>query len=368
LRTSGVIQVALSFLNECIKLDTIQFHVLASSTFAFYIKDYVFPNNFHFYTIKSHPFLSRLEIAREMNISKLEKWINPDCVFTVFGPSWWTPRAPHLQGYALAHYLYKESPLYDIISFNKKVKIYNLSILHKFFFKRNGEFFVCETDDVSKRLSRFLNIPLDNIFTVTNTHNDFFNQPIDKNIKLLKTKGKDEFRFATLSSSVPHKNLQILNSIIPILRIKTNRDIKFVITISQEEKNRIFTREVRDSIYAIGRIAPASCPKVYDECDALFLPTLMECFSANYPEAMKMNKPILTSDISFAKVVCGNAALYFNPIEPNDIVDKLLLIINNQNLYSELVNRGRIQLMKFDTAQSRALKYIDICKLIANVK
>lgn len=62
-------------------------------------------------------------------------------------------------------------------------------------------------------------------------------------------------------------------------------------------------------------------------------------------------KPILTSDLSFATTVCGDAALYFNPMDPNDIANKIRELITNQSLYNNLVNRGAVRLDSFETPQ-----------------
>ena len=78
-----------------------------------------------------------------------------------------------------------------------------------------------------------------------------------------------------------------------------------------------------------------------------------------------MKKPILTSDLSFATTVCGDAALYFNPMDPNDIANKIRELITNQSLYNNLVNRGAVRLDSFETPQKRAQKYLEICSLIS---
>ena len=50
----------------------------------------------------------------------------------------------------------------------------------------------------------------------------------------------------------------------------------------------------------------------------IFLPTLLKVFIAAYPEAMKIEKPIMTSNYSFATDVCQDSALYFDPLDSKD--------------------------------------------------
>src|SRR5690606_9425639 len=165
---------------------------------------------------------------------------------------------------------------------------------------------------------------------------------------LLPAKAENEFRFLSLCTFHKHKNLEILNEVIPLLNLDTvGKNVKFVLTIDDENFESKFTAEAKKSILNIGRQPVQNCAKLYSESDSLFLPTFLECFSANYPEAMYMKKPIATSDLSFATSVCGNAALYFNPTDPKDICDKLLMICHDEKLRDQLVIRGSMQLKQF---------------------
>jgi glycosyltransferase involved in cell wall biosynthesis len=366
LSQTGVTQVAVSFINECMKFPENEYHIFMSKTIAAQIKKKEFPVNFLFYLIESHPIYGLKGFKIRKKLKKLEQQINPDCVFSVFGPSCWLPRNPHLMGYAYPQYVYPESPFFDQLSVLKFFYFKISQIIHKYYLKRDGKYYVCETKDVSIRLANFLNVPKENIYTVTNTFNNFFYEANNNTSNLLlPEKHSDEFRFLSLCSFMPHKNLEILNSVIPLLKNRSKRKIKFILTVDSLIYNKKIVKEVQDSIINIGRIDISQCPQLYKECDALFLPTLLECFSANYPEAMYMGKPILTSNLPFATVVCNDSVLYFNPLNPQDIVEKIIEIVENKELYKDLIQRGKRNLQLFDTAEKRAFKYLEICKKIS---
>ena len=116
------------------------------------------------------------------------------------------------------------------------------------------------------------------------------------------------------------------------------------------------------NVINLGPIPQKSCPSVYKQCDALFAPTLLETFSAAYPEAMKMGKPILTSNYSFAKDVCQDAALYFDPLDPEDMIKKIKMLVRDKALLNKLAEKGRKRVKKFESARTRAEKYIAICE------
>jgi glycosyltransferase involved in cell wall biosynthesis len=112
----------------------------------------------------------------------------------------------------------------------------------------------------------------------------------------------------------------------------------------------------------------AECPSLYKECDIVYLPTLLEIFSASYPEAMIMKKPILTSDLSFARSICGEAALYFNPFDTSDIANVIEKIIFDEKLYQMYVAKGKEKFESFPSAAQRVESYFKICSDVVNSK
>jgi glycosyltransferase involved in cell wall biosynthesis len=94
----------------------------------------------------------------------------------------------------------------------------------------------------------------------------------------------------------------------------------------------------------------------------MFLPTLLECFSASYPEAMVMRKPILTSDLGFAQTVCEEAALYFDPLSAIEIVDQFERLMDSDKLKSDLIERGGQRVKTFNDAHQRAKAFLSICE------
>jgi glycosyltransferase involved in cell wall biosynthesis len=366
IKATGATQVSISFINECIRHTGNEYFVFASSTIARQLEIDKFPSNFHFYIFDYKPFFNKMGLKSWRKLIELEKIIRPDCVFSVFGPSVWKPSAPHLMGYAYPYYVYPESPFFSIISAKRRFKIKLHKAFHKYYLERNGEHYVCETEDVSRRLPGFIRCKTGNIYTVTNSYNHFFRGVTSSGDKMLPLKADGEFRFVTLSSFADHKNLIILDKVIPLLLEKyPGIYCSFVLTIDETLFQQSFSKIARSRIINLGRIRAADCPKVYDECDAMFLPTLMECFSASYAESMKMGKPVLTSDLAFAHTVCQDAAVYFNPMDPDEIAFKIYSLVTDPILQKKMVLNGHYRLAAFDTPETRAFKYLEFCKQIS---
>lgn len=353
----GGLQVALSFIQECTLISDNMYYVFISNNVAAQIEQTKYPNNFVFYKIPNLKFYQY-----DKYLSHLEKEINPDVVFSIFGPVYWKPLSPHVMGYAIPHYIYNESPYWNLISIKNKFLLKLRKLIHFYYLERDASTFICETDDVRKRIS--LLFPKKQFFTVSNTCNSIF---LDQSLKELYVKLGDnnKFRFLTLSKYYPHKNLSVIRFIVDELRKRIDIvNIQFVLTITASEYFTIFGDQYKDEILTVGPIPIKEAPSLYNECDAMFLPTLLECFSASYPEAMIMGKPILTSNLGFAKTVCQDAAIYFNPMDVQDMTDKILDLVNNPNLRKDLVDKGVKRIAEMPSAKERALIYLDICKKI----
>jgi glycosyltransferase involved in cell wall biosynthesis len=137
-----------------------------------------------------------------------------------------------------------------------------------------------------------------------------------------------------LTHYYPHKNIEIF---IPLAKeiIARGLNIRIITTISpdQHPNAELFLRRVQSLklgkvIKNVGPVAMVDVPSLYMQTDGLLIPTLLESFSGTYVEAMFHGKPIFTSDLDFATGVCCDAAYYFDPFDPIDILD---CILDSQN-------------------------------------
>ena len=61
-----------------------------------------------------------------------------------------------------------------------------------------------------------------------------------------------------------------------------------------------------------------------------------------------------------------DAAEYFNPLDPIDIVNKIEGLIDNEQKIKLLIKNGKKRLNTFYSSKERADKIINICKEIKN--
>jgi glycosyltransferase involved in cell wall biosynthesis len=358
----GAEQVAISFINECRMIYENEYHILLRENIAGQLKLNQFPDNFYFYKFTSRPASSLVVYFRTMReFNNLEKRIKPHCVISTGGHGYWRPDAPLVTGFNIPHYVYPESPYFQRIPMKKRLYWKAKKIIDLYFYGRVDALIV-QTEDINQRLRAHLKATP--VFTVSNAVNGYFLDP-PSNKKKLPSYETGEVRLLLLASYYPHKNIEIIRTVIDGLVKRKILNIKFVLTLPEDIFNLLFDDSHKKFIFNVGPVQIMECPSLYEECDYMFLPTLLECFSASYVEAMLMAKPILTSDLGFAHTVCDDAAVYFNPVDPNDIIDKIVSLMNAPKLRDVLVENGKKRLSAFSSPNGRAEAFLSICKKMA---
>lgn len=349
----GAIQVAISLIDEFSKGNNeMDYVIVCSKQIANQINSKKYPDNFKFYELSKSPasLKTRTKIVKELKA--IEKAERPDVVFSVFGPSYWTPQSPHLMGFALGLITNPDSLFYKKISIKDKIYFFLLNHYQKYYVLKNSKEFWCETEDVKAKMVKYLGLIEHHVHVVGNTHASFYTGYYDRDF-VLPTKKNNEFRLITISANYLHKNLSVINQVAKILKEK-GVNVTFYLTLPEAEFNAMFTNAQEQGIVNLGVVSAKDCPFIYEQCDALFLPTLVESFTASYPEAMIMEKPILTSDLSFARDTCNDAALYFNPVDPVHISEKIIELMTQDTLRKTLINNGLKRVASFPSSSRRA--------------
>lgn len=358
LKAGGGIQVTQSISEQLQRHKKCHFIVVLST----YIKD----NNLDFgdnvelyhYDIKHN--LRTVLFGRDSFLDGLVEENKIDAVLTMFGPSIWRPRVPHLCGFARAQLILKDSPYYKNRSLKERV-VYGI---WNWAFKRSSKVFYTENEYTSRILEKFYKGV--KVYTVSNYYNQIFDRPEKWNRGIVLS----AFNGATclsIASPTPHKNFGIIEGIVRYLReVHPEFKVRFVLTFNKDQWP--IDEDVREHIIYVGKVDVTECPYLYKQCDIMFMPSLLECFTATYPEAMRMERPIVTTDMEFAKGLCGDAACYYSAIDPEAAAEAIYKVATNKEYAAQLVVNGKEQLKKFDNYEQRADKLIKILEEIVNNK
>jgi glycosyltransferase involved in cell wall biosynthesis len=111
--------------------------------------------------------------------------------------------------------------------------------------------------------------------------------------------------------------------------------------------NLIKSLGLSDSVHFVGNLPYEILPIVYNLASLMVYPSLVEACPNNLIEALSCNIPIIASDIPITREICGNAALYFNPFDPEDIANKIFLVLQDNSIRQNIIEESKTRAEKF---------------------
>lgn len=108
-----------------------------------------------------------------------------------------------------------------------------------------------------------------------------------------------------------------------------------------------------------GYVSNEAAHRLLEKADALILPSLSEGFGLPVLEAFSAGTPVLCSNTTALPEVAGDAALYFDPRNPDSIADAILRLYSDPVLAPQLRAAGRKRLNQFSWTQA-ARKTVDL--------
>jgi len=87
---------------------------------------------------------------------------------------------------------------------------------------------------------------------------------------------------------------------------------------------------------------------LFKNADFFVLPSLYEGFGTTVLEAFATGTPAIVSNVSSLPEIAGDAALFVNPLDVQNIADAMAQFAYNENLKNEYREKGKKQLEKFD--------------------
>ena len=369
----GGVQVALSLIKNIVFDSVFEVVFISSPQIDAQLTEDIKSKISHYYTEVEENIFGKIKQGKR--IAKIEKIHNPDLVFVVFGPSYWRPKAKTLQGFALPLMVYEDTRNY-VYKNDMKIKVYQklLNFFKDKILKKNTDYAVVETQTFKNRLSSFMNFEKDKIFVIENSFNSNFLSS-DKIIDI-KNSHSNIVNIFIPSAYYPHKNLNILVDVAFLLKTEFNFELIFNFLINENSKDwkKIISsaenKEVGRYFSTYGAVPNIKMKELYAINDFVLLPTLAEASTAVYPESFISQKVLLTSDIDFARELCGNAAVFFDPLSAHDIAEKIVATFKDQELQAQLIYNGleRVKNTYLTPEQKWSKQKSMLLNLIGNLK
>ena len=173
--------------------------------------------------------------------------------------------------------------------------------------------------------------------------------------KFKKTLSLPEKFFLFVGSVEPRKNLFYLIEAYLNLPKDVKREYKLLIIgfkgWENEEIKKMMEKE-RDNIRYMGFLSDRELSFVYNLASLFIYPSLYEGFGLPPLEAMACQTPVIVSNSTSLPEVCADAALYVDPYDPKDLVEKILKFVNEEKLQKELAQKGYNRAKKFSWENS----------------
>jgi glycosyltransferase involved in cell wall biosynthesis len=225
--------------------------------------------------------------------------------------------------------------------------------------RRRADAVICVSESTRKSVIRHLKTDPEKTFTVHNSIQSRLvghdSSQINEHLKRLHI-DRHPYMFYP-ANFWPHKNHRMLITAYGMyLSRNPGREMDLVFTGALDHAQRELQEQVKCMgleryVHFLGYVPEEQLTAVWKGCSVLVFPSLYEGFGIPILEAMQFGKPVICSNVTSLPEVAGDAALYFDPRKPAEIVQCLERIMGNEELTADLVKRGYERLSLFQTRE-----------------
>jgi glycosyltransferase involved in cell wall biosynthesis len=167
-----------------------------------------------------------------------------------------------------------------------------------------------------------------------------------------------------VGSVKPHKNLANLVEAFGSIIGKIQHDLVIAGRkdgfITADKKVESEAAKLGNRVHFTGYVNDEILRQYFIHAAALVFPSMYEGFGLPPLEAMACGCPVIVSNAASLPEVCGDGALYCNPYSPQDIADKIWLVLNDTALVETLRQKGLERAKKFTWGKCA----LETCKVI----
>ena len=130
-------------------------------------------------------------------------------------------------------------------------------------------------------------------------------------------------------------------------------------------KAKVSKLGLEDYVIFLGYLPQVQMSSVYAKSTLMVMPTLFESISIPIYEAFALGVPVCCSAVVALPEQIGDAGLLFDPLDPDDIANKMIELLTSQKLREDLVIKGKKLLSDMTIAgySSRLRGLIDLAAI-----
>jgi len=202
--------------------------------------------------------------------------------------------------------------------------------------------------------------------------------------------GKDNFFLSDINVNVPsfhasspfvlcvshlYPYKQIPEMIEAFCSVNRENDLKYTLMIAGSKVSDSYYRKIltmidkndaNDFVKLLGAVSKENLYFLYSECELMLFPSPCENFAYTLVEAMSRGAPIVCSNTTAMPETCGDAAVYFDPFDIDDMKKSIRLVLSDKNLENKLRDNSLKRVIQLPSYEEATTRTIDIMKRIVN--
>jgi len=167
-----------------------------------------------------------------------------------------------------------------------------------------------------------------------------------------------------VGSIEPRKNLRNLLLAYELLPPYIKNEFSLVLVGFSGWKNENIMKIIKKNqnrIIYTGYVPENELALIYNKASVFVFPSFYEGFGLPPLEAMACGCPVIVSNTGSLPEICGNAALYCNPYDPQDIAKAIYELIKSEDFRNYFIEKGleRVKFFLWDKTAEGILKIME---------
>jgi glycosyltransferase involved in cell wall biosynthesis len=228
-----------------------------------------------------------------------------------------------------------------------------------------ASYIIIGNQEGAKQINQFYNYPFERIKTVAMPTPSYVYdlEPNNKILEKYQLK-KDQYLFYP-AQFWPHKNHIALLDALKIIK-ENNLNFDLVFTGSDKGNQKYIKQKVKEfslenEVKFLGFVGRDEIVGLYQNAFCLVFPSMFGPDNIPPLEAMALSCPVICSNSKGMEEQLRDCALFFNPLNPKEIVDQIIKIKNDNSLKLQMVEKGKILAKSVDSKNyiKNVMKIID---------
>lgn len=345
MHAGGAFQISQNFLLKSLEHADVEWYYVTSNDVDDAIGDkFRFIRDKRYFVFPTQPDFKNTYKQVKKQLRELECQINPDVVYSITAPSYFTFKVPEVMRFTNPWVTHPNKYSWSVLSLKERIYYYLYGLNQKRMMKV-AHYFITQTKTCAEGIRRVTGEPEEHVKVVHNVLPAIFKQV--ENTPIVE----DEYiNIACVGAATTHKNFDIIPDVIKELDDLGINNVRIHVTLPSDEPTlgkvsaKLKKYGLNERLINHGRLAQKDLAEMYRRCQFCFLPTLLEVFSASTVEAMYFNLSIVATNFPFNTEVLADACLYYEPKNAKDAAKQFAKLIADKELQATMRERMARQL------------------------